>query len=111
MTQSRHIILKLLQLISVAQDRQFDLVNKGDARFDGCRTHVLRGSSSGCGVSADWQRGLWQKSIAEPARGSSVKRLESPGMSKEKARFTKCLFAASITGAWRSWHFSDIHLH
>ena len=24
-----------------------------DARFDGCRTHVLRGSSSSCGVSED----------------------------------------------------------
>ena len=26
-----------------------------DARFDGCRTYVLRGSSSSCGVSEDWQ--------------------------------------------------------
>ena len=32
--------------------------------------------------------------------GASVKRLGSPGMSKEKARSTTCLFAASITGAW-----------
>jgi hypothetical protein len=28
-----------------------------DARFDGCRTYVLRGSSSICGVSEDWRGG------------------------------------------------------
>ncbi len=63
MTQSGHIMLKLLQWISVAQDRQFDRSQESyryeiDARFDGCRTHVLRGSSSSCGVSEDWQRGI-----------------------------------------------------
>ena len=44
-------------------------------------------------------RMLWQKSIAEPARGPSLTELESTGTSKEKARSTTCLFAASITGA------------
>src|SRR5262245_66073408 len=42
-----------------------------------------------------------QKSIVELARGPSLTKLESPGMSKEKARSMTCLFAASITGA--SW--------
>ena len=38
--------------------------------------------------------------ITEPAPGQSLTRLGSPGMSKEKARSTTCLFAASFTGAW-----------
>ena len=29
-----------------------------DARFDGCRTHILRVSSNSCGVPEDWQRGV-----------------------------------------------------
>jgi hypothetical protein len=37
------------------------------------------------------------KTIAESARGQSLIALESPAMSKEKARSTTCLFAASTT--------------
>jgi hypothetical protein len=46
------------------------------------------------------------KSIAEPVREQSLTPLESPGMSKEKARSTTCLFAASITRHRWETHFT-----
>ena len=79
------LAIELVTANDVLKEYRYEI----DARFDGCRTYVLRGSSSICGVSEDWparntthtiHMTLWQKSIAELARGQSVTSLGSPVM-------------------------------
>ena len=122
MTPSGYDIVVLSpQCTSLAQDRQFDRSQERSTAMKSMLASmaVVLTFCAAPAAAAEFPKTgsaeydtyyvdtLWQKSIAEPARGQSLTPLESPAMSKEKARSMTCLFAASDTGARWERHFTS----